>query len=212
MQAIRNNVALRAEVPSEFYGFEFIGTATPLHDSSGKVIGGIAIQLRKQTELISISNQISLSLSQANRQLSQVTDSSLGLAGAAQELRDLAYQTVEQVNETDKVLAIVRRVADQTNLLGINAAIEAAHAGDHGRGFGVVANEIRKLSNESVHSTDTVQHTLKAFEGAMDDMRQSIEHIASIVDQQATSTQQVLAYIEEIHRMSEQLNQFAKKL
>ncbi len=212
MQAIQNNVALRAEVPSEFYGFEFIGTATPLHDSSGKVIGGIAVQLRKQTELISISNQISLSLSQANHQLSQVTDSSIGLAGAAHELRDLACQTVEQVNETDKVLAIVRRVADQTNLLGINAAIEAAHAGDHGRVFGVVANEIRKLSNESVHSTNMIQHTLRTFEDAMGEMRHSIEHMASIVDQQAMSSQQVLAYIEEIHRMSEQLNQFIKKL
>jgi len=199
-------------VPSEFYGFEFIGTATPLHDSSGKVIGGIAVQLRKQTELILISNQISLSLSQANHQLSQVTDSSVGLAGATHELRDLAYQTVEQVNEADKLVAIVRRLTDQTNLLGINAAIEAAHAGDHGRGFGVVANEIRKLSNESVQSTNMIQHTLRIFEGAMGEMRHSIEHMASIVDQQAMSSQQILAYIEEIHRMSEQLNQFTKKL
>jgi methyl-accepting chemotaxis protein len=205
-QAIRDNVSLRAEVPAVFYGFEFTGTATPLHDSNGHVIGGIAVQLRKQSELIAIADQISASLSQANNRLSQVAEGSLAMAESAQQLRILANQTVEQVNETDKVVSIVKRVADQTNLLGINAAIEAAHAGDHGRGFGVVASEIRKLSHETLTSTNAIQHTLRTFEAAIKGMR------VSIVDQQSSSSQQVLAFIEEVQSMSDQLNQFAKRL
>jgi len=212
MQAIRNNEALRSEVPATFYGFEFIGTATPLHDSDGNVIGGIAVQLRKQSELITIADQISTSLIQANNQLAQVADGSIVLAKSAQQLLTLAHQTVEQVNETDEVVSMVRRVADQTNLLGINAAIEAAHAGDHGRGFGIVAGEIRKLSKETVTSTNTIQQTLKTFEKAISGMRESIEHMTTIVDQQATSSRQISDFIEEVHRMSEQLNQFAKRL
>lgn len=212
MQSVRNNAALRAEVPAEYYGFEFVGTATPLHGPDGKVIGGIAVQLRKQSELIAIADQISTSLKQANERLSHVTNGSMGLAESANELLALARETVEQVDETGKVVSIVRRVADQTNLLGINAAIEAAHAGDHGRGFGIVANEIRKLSGETMASTKTIQHTLGMFEEAMGKMRESIERIAAIVDQQASSSKQVLAYMEEIQRMSEQVNQFAKKL
>jgi methyl-accepting chemotaxis protein len=211
-QAIRNNVSQRSEVPASFYGFEFMGTATPLHDSNGNVIGGIAIQLRKQSELIAIAEQISDSLSQANNQLSQVAEGSVALAESAQQLLALAHRTVEQVDETDKVVSVVRRVADQTNLLGINAAIEAAHAGDRGRGFGIVAGEIRKLSNETVTSTNAIQHTLKTFEEAISEMRVSIESMTAIVDRQATSSQQVSAFIEEVHRMSEQLNQFAKRL
>lgn len=212
MHAIRNNVTLRAEVPATFYGFEFIGTATPLHDINGNVIGGIAIQLRKQSELVAIADQISFSLSQANNQLSQVADSSATLAASAQQLLSLANRTVEQVDEAGKVVSIVRKVADQTNLLGINAAIEAAHAGDRGKGFGIVANEIRKLSNETLTSTNAIQHTLKTFEEAISGMRASIESMTSVVDQQAVSSRQVLDFIEEVHRMSEQLNQFAKKL
>lgn len=211
-EAILNNVALRSDVPAAFYGFEFTGTATPLHDFNGNVIGGIAIQLRKQSELISIADQISVSLTQANLQLSQVAEDSVVLAESAQQLLTLAHQTVVQVNETDKVVSMVRRVADQTNLLGINAAIEAAHAGDRGRGFGVVAGEIRKLSRETVTSTNTIQDTLKTFEEAISGMRVSIEHMTAIVDQQATSSRQVSNFIEEVHRMSEQLNNFAKRL
>ncbi|MCR8659767.1 methyl-accepting chemotaxis protein [Paenibacillus sp. T3-5-0-4] len=94
----------------------------------------------------------------------------MGLAGSAQNLLALASQTAEQVNETGEVVSIVRRVADHTHLLGMNAAIEAAHAGDNGRGFGIVADEIRKVSNETLSSTKTIQQTLKAFEGAINTM------------------------------------------
>ncbi|WP_211748764.1 methyl-accepting chemotaxis protein [Paenibacillus sp. Marseille-Q4541] len=211
-QAIRNNVALKAEVPASFYGFEFIGTATPLHDSKGNVIGGIAIQLRKQSELIAIADQISGSLSEANERLSQVAEDSSILAESAQHLLTLAHQTAGQVNETDKVLSIVKRVADQTNLLGINAAIEAAHAGDLGRGFGVVADEIRKLSKETVTSTNVIQNTLKTFEEAISGMRVSIEQMTATVERQATKSRQVSDFIEEVNRMSDQLNEFAKRL
>jgi len=212
MQAIRSNVALKAEVPAEYYGFEFIGTATPLHDSDGNVIGGIAVQLRKQSELITIADQIAVSLSQANLQLSQAANGSMALTDSAEQLLALSRHTAEQVTETDKVASVVRRVADQTHLLGMNAAIEAAHAGDYGRGFGVVASEIRKLSNETLTSVNSIQHTLKNFDKAIHDMRASIESMTAIINQQASSSQQVLAFIEEVHHMSEQLNEFAKKL
>lgn len=210
--SIQNNTALKAEVPASFYGFEFIGTATPLHDSSGNVIGGIAIQLRKQSELIAVADQINHSLTQANKQISEVAEGSAQLAESAQQLLTLANQTVEQVKATDKVVAIVRRVADQTNLLGINAAIEAAHAGDFGRGFGVVASEIRKLSKESLNSTNVIQNTLKTFEEAIKEMRVSIEQMTEIVERQATSSRQVSDFIKEVDQMSEQLDEFAKRL
>ena len=71
--ALETNRRLEATVPADFYGFEFIGTATPLHDGQGKVIGGIAVQVRKQSELIAISNTIMGSLTQATAQIQQIT-------------------------------------------------------------------------------------------------------------------------------------------
>lgn len=210
--AIRRNVSLKADVPADFYGFEFTGTAVPLHDEEGNVIGGIAVQLRRQKELRDISDKMAESLSQANVQLSHMATGSDVLSDFTRQLLELAHTTVEQVDQADEVVSIVKAVGDQTNLLGINAAIEAAHAGDKGRGFGIVANEIRKLSNETVSSTKEIQETLRRFKEVTGEMGEAIDRIAQIVDEQAGAARQISSFIQEIQQMSEKLSQYTQKL
>ncbi|WP_373270893.1 methyl-accepting chemotaxis protein [Bacillus canaveralius] len=210
--ALRENKSLRSDVPADFYGFEFTGTATPLHDPSGKVIGGIAVQIRRQTELRSIADQISISLTQANEQINSIANGSNSLAEFSQELLTQSHQAGEDVNRTTEVLSIIKRVADQTNLLGLNAAIEAARAGEKGKGFEVVANEIRKFSKETVASTAKINDTMDQIKKATNLIGVSIEKIAGIGQEQAASIQHTSTFIEEIQEMSKRLNQFANKL
>ncbi|WP_424767844.1 methyl-accepting chemotaxis protein [Paenibacillus sp. sgz302251] len=63
----------------------------------------------------------------------------------------------QQANAINGIVDTIRNIASQTNLLALNAAIEAAHAGEFGRGFNVVANEVRKLSNQVQEATQDVQ-------------------------------------------------------
>ncbi len=210
--ALKQNRRLQAEVPAEFYGFEFTGTALPLHNQKGQVIGGMAIQIRRQSELRAISNQIVESLSLANEQLSYVANGSNSLADFSQELLVQSHQAGEDVKNTDEVLTVIKRMADQTNLLGLNAAIEAARAGEKGRGFEVVAKEIRRFSKETATSTQDIRDKMSQIQSVTKEMGASIEQITSVGQEQAASIQQILTVIVEIGELSKKLNEFANKL
>lgn len=210
--ALKKNKRLQSDVPVEFYGFEFTGTALPLHDYNGNVIGGIAIQLRKQTELKTISNHISQSLMKADGQISTISKSSGTLIDVSEQLLQQSELAEKSVQQTSEVLGIIKRVADQTNLLGLNAAIEAARAGEKGKGFEVVANEIRKFSKETVASTQEIRDTLSQIKEVTNQMAQSIEQISAVGQAQSKSIQEISHFIKEIHELSNNLNEIAVKL
>ena len=212
MIALQQNKRLQANVPADFYGFEFTGTATPLHDANGKIIGGIAIQIRRQSELITISEQIANSLTQANQQTSSIANGSSSLAQFSHELLLQSQQASINVKQTDEILKLMKEVADRTNLLGLNAAIEAARAGEKGKGFEVVANEIRKFSKETIHSTQQIRDTMAKIQEATNQMGNSIERISAVGQEQAAAIQQVSTFIQEIKEMSNKLNKFSTKL
>lgn len=118
----------------------------------------------------------------------------------------------EEVNNTDEVLNFIKRVADQTNLLGLNAAIEAARAGDKGLGFTVVANEIRKLSLETVSSTEKIRQTLTNIQKSVNEITASIQEVVIVGRDQVSSTEEISNIITKIHSMSKELNKYASEL
>ena len=133
-------------------------------------------------------------------------------------VRDNVKLLEEKGNEVTAVLDVIKSIADQTNLLALNAAIEAARAGEQGRGFAVVADEVRTLAQRTQDSTLEIEKMLSLFsteiERAVNATESGQEKVAECVEQaeQATdSLSKITHAVETIQEMSQQIASAAEQ-
>ncbi|CRM80729.1 hypothetical protein [Pseudomonas sp. 24 E 13] len=108
------------------------------------------------------------------------------MSGDVQSTADLIGNLAEESRDIGKVLDVIRGLADQTNLLALNAAIEAARAGEAGRGFAVVADEVRALAHRTQQSTSEIERMVGRIQGgtqkAVSSMRNSTDRAESTLN------------------------------
>ncbi|MBM7854821.1 methyl-accepting chemotaxis protein [Desulfohalotomaculum tongense] len=118
----------------------------------------------------------------------------------------------KHLEDTDEVLQFIRKVADQTKLLGLNAAIEAARAGEHGKGFAVVAEEVRKLAEHSAVSVKKISSIMKNLEESMRGIINSVEENNKLTERQVTATEQIVYAVNQLSQLADDINKFSQKL
>jgi methyl-accepting chemotaxis protein len=138
------------------------------------------------------------------------------IEGLAREIKD-ASEVIDQLSENSKniggILDVIRGIADQTNLLALNAAIEAARAGEQGRGFAVVADEVRTLASRTQESTEEIQDMIESLQNdsqrAVTVMNKGREQAELSVNQSDEAAQALQSITDSVHQASDSSNHIA---
>lgn len=201
------------DVPATVYGIPFKSYAVPITERN-KVIGVLTLgrSLEKRNNLISLISKLSAG---AN----QIAESTNGVSRGIGQLREMNGEISLKVKEandstknTDSILDFVKDIATQSNLLGLNAAIEAARAGEAGRGFSVVAGEIRKMSASTSESIGQIDGVLKSINASITTINTRVTESNVIFTKETEEFAKILNSIEELNGTAKQLESLLEHL
>lgn len=184
-------------------------------ESAANVLFTVANALSKsalqQRKLKAVALVLDDSLHQISATMEQLAASACTVNDNQSKLNAEIANVSNVTGEINSVMDLIKEIADETRLLGLNAAIEAARAGEAGLGFGVVAQEIRKLSADSKATVGKIKEFTTVIRNSVDRTVSMGNETASTAEQQAAAIQEITASIEEITSMAEQLTALANE-
>ena len=187
--------------------------------STAEATNGLTITVASASEeastnvntVAAAAEELSSSISEITRQISDSNEIARKAVGEADTTNATVKHLAEGADRIGQIVSLIQDIAEQTNLLALNATIEAARAGEAGKGFAVVASEVKSLATQTAKATEEISAQVNAMQGATGSTVRAIEAIsevikqisenasgiASAVEQQNASTQEIARNVQE---------------
>lgn len=209
----RKRVVIRAD--KSLFGVPYIAVAIiPLFNQKAEVIGAASVQesVDRQDDLKQMANALNNNMSVVASTMEEIAAQIQEIAATAKISAKLAQDSNAQISETDQVIQLIKSITGQINLLGLNAAIESARVGEYGRGFGVVAQEIRKLAANSADSIKKIESVIRAVQGGSAHTTKQMQQVESIISQITEAVAHAAEAAQQNSVLAQKLNRHADML
>jgi hypothetical protein len=195
------------------YGMPINAYAFPIN-VDGRTVGvlGFGKPLDKEQQLedyINVVREIATSLQEKSHTIAAHSEE---LAATSVEIRTQSERALEDSQKTNEITSMIKAISRQTNLLGLNASIEAARAGQYGAGFNIVAQEVRKLSQQTDDSTKKIETSLDSVKDSLSALLENMTQITDASNEEAKLAQDVSVIIERLDSVSQDLSSFMKTM
>ena len=194
------------------YGFTFKASAIPIFNEEKEVVGwiGTSVDITDYEKIVTATENLKTSLDETKLTTSDIANTAVHLSEKVNFLIENTENTEKLINEGSEAIKLIENIAKQSNLLGLNAAIESSRAGEYGKGFSVVAGEMRKLATNSGESSKKISDALNQMSHSMKVIIETINELGGISTNQAAGLEELSATVEQISLNSEVLVEHVK--
>jgi sugar diacid utilization regulator len=201
------------------YNDELIGTIGVTGDPATtepvtRMASGLISKELREREMLDLllghAAQMDQSITAIVSTVEQVNSSQQKVSGMVDEVEQLVSASFEDIKTTDEVVETIQSIASNTQMLGLNAAIEAAHAKDHGRGFAIVAEAVRKLSVQCGQSAESIKVTQAHMQTSMSRVVDFSKDLTTNTHEQTKATNAIADMVTDLQKVSEALMAMTK--
>ncbi|WP_371366896.1 Putative sensory transducer protein YfmS [Sporomusa rhizae] len=213
-KAMKEKRKVFMKVDQSARGLPYIGCATPILSQDGEVVGAFATSIT--VDKYEMTRQLADALNTQTKSIAQICEKVSGqteeIASVSRILLQTARDSQIQAKETEQVLSLLKGIVSQTNLLSLNAGIEAARAGAYGRGFQVVAEEIRKLATSGTLSVKNVGDIVAIIQSNSTKIVEEVRAVEEAIVSIATALMNLTAITQQVSVLAGELNNVANEL